>query len=472
VKHLDTGGSKEKAQRNPGSFRDPSGYIFENENQIFRAVSNLGFVNYKYVKDSGFLDAAIAKNWVVGCKEVEQSLPDVAAELVLEHPRLPFISYPYEWSFEALKSAAIFHLDVQLMALGYNVAVSDATAYNVQFLGTNPIFIDVLSFKEYKEGEFWVAHRQFCEQFLNPLLMGSEFGIAHNSIYRGNLEGVSTSDVDKLLPRWRKFTSWGLFTHVYLQAKFQSGAGEKHKNSANSKKQRRLSKNAFTEMLTQLRNWISRLEVKNTSKTVWADYANDHSYADEETIAKSKFVAEFSSKVAPKILWDLGCNTGDFTRVAQEGGDCIGIGFDFDQNSLDEGFQRSRKEKTNFLPLFLDAANPSPSQGWNHRERLSFKDRANADAVLALAFEHHLAIGKNIPLPDVVDWICSLAPTGVIEFVPKSDPMIERMLLLREDVFHEYNEEQFEISLRKNAKIVKSIQVSATGRKLYWYEKM
>lgn len=463
--------SKTTAKRNSGSFRDPSGYVFERDGRIFRTISDRGFENYEHSKKSGFLDAAIEKHLVVDCREIKEAYLGVEAKLVVEHPKLPFISYPYEWSFEVLKTAAIFHLDLQLMALEYDVALSDASAYNVQFIGTSPIFIDVLSFRKYTEGEYWGAHRQFCEQFLNPLLLRAERGVGHNATYRGNLEGISTTDIDKLLPVWRKFTSWTLFTQVFLQAKFQSGANKKGGEKLDTSKQRSLSKNAFTEMLTQLRNWISKLEPKDKTKTVWADYAGDHSYADQETQAKREFVMEFSRAVQPKILWDLGCNTGDFTKAAQDITKCVGIGFDFDQNSLDEGFLRARKEKSNFFSVFLDAANPSPSQGWDNVERLSLGDRANADAVLALAFEHHLAIGRNVPLPQVIDWICSLAPSGVIEFVPKSDPMIVQMLSLREDIFDEYNIENFESALQKNAKIVKSIQVSQAGRRLYWYEK-
>ncbi|MDH5411238.1 MAG: class I SAM-dependent methyltransferase, partial [Alphaproteobacteria bacterium] len=122
--------------------------------------------------------------------------------------------------------------------------------------------------------------------------------------------------------------------------------------------------------------------------------------------------------------------------------------------------------------LFLDATNPSPDQGWKQRERDGLAGRQNADALLALALVHHLAIGRNVPLPDVVDWLVDMAPQGVVEFVPKNDSMIQRMLMLREDVFDDYGYDQFSSHLKTRARIVREQQVSQSGRMLVWYERI
>jgi ribosomal protein L11 methylase PrmA len=355
--------------------------------------------------------------------------------------------------------------------LTYGVTLSDASAFNVQFVGNAPVFIDVLSFRQYQKGEFWLAHRQFCEQFLNPLILRSRLGVAHNSFYRGNLEGISILDMERMLPNWQKFSSWILFSHVYMQAKLQGAANKEHKISARKAARKQLPEATFVAMLKQLRDWISKLHPKDKNKTVWADYASNHSYADDETVAKRAFVAEFVSKAKPQTVWDLGCNTGDYAQVSLDAGAQRVIGFDFDLNALDAGFRRAQKENLNFLPIFLDAANPSPSQGWNHSERMSLAERASPDALLALAFEHHIAIGRNVPLDQLLDWIVSLAPLGVIEFVPKSDPMITQMLALRDDIFPDYSEETFRAHLQDNARIVHSQCVSKAGRTLYWYDR-
>jgi ribosomal protein L11 methylase PrmA len=224
-------------------------------------------------------------------------------------------------------------------------------------------------------------------------------------------------------------------------------------------------------MLRQLRKWIECLEPGGSKRTEWSDYAQTHSYAASERAAKASFVVDLVRERRPPMVWDLGCNTGDFAATALGAGAGYIVGFDTDQGVLEEAFRRSADRGMRFLPLYQNAFNPSPDQGWNQSERLGLRARAKADAVLALAFVHHLAIGRNVPLPRVVEWIISLAPTGVLEFVPKDDPMIRQMLALREDIFETYAQEQFERALRHGARIVKRETVSATGRCLYWFER-
>lgn len=463
------------ARRDDGSFRDPSGYVFRAGGRTFRTVNQCAFDDYRFVRDSGLLKKLADARWLVDCEEVDRSVLGGAADadcrVVLEHPTLPFVSYPYEWSFPALKAAALFHLDLQLKALESGVALSDASAYNVQFVGAQPKFIDILSFRPYREGEFWLAHRQFCEQFLNPLLLRSYLGVAHNAWYRGSLEGITTAELNRLLPWWRKCLSWNAFSQVYLQAAMQSSAIARPKADLQSVKARKLPRSSFVGLLTQLRNWIAGLVPADTGLTVWGNYASDNTYSSAEASVKRKFVSEFVARTQPRLVWDLGCNTGDYSAAALAAGARSVIGFDFDQRALEVAFSRAQAEKLDFLPLFLDAANPSPGQGWDERERKGMQVRASADAIVALAFEHHLAIGRNVPLPQVVAWLCSLAPRGVIEFVRKDDPTVQQMLSLRQDIFQDYTEEAFTAALRREARIVKSEAVTSAGRRLFWFER-
>jgi ribosomal protein L11 methylase PrmA len=224
-------------------------------------------------------------------------------------------------------------------------------------------------------------------------------------------------------------------------------------------------------MLTQLRNWISKLVPADSSKTVWGDYDKTHTYSSDEATAKHQFVGDFVSHVKPALLWDLGCNTGEYSQTALDAGAKYVVGFDFDQSALEGAFARANDKNLNFLPLYLNAANPSPDQGWNLAERGGLQSRASANAMISLAFEHHLAIGHNIPLDKAIEWLTGLAPTGVIEFVQKSDPTVQEMLALREDIFDDYNEDNFSSLLQQRARIVKSETVSATGRRLFWYDR-
>jgi ribosomal protein L11 methylase PrmA len=456
-----------------GSFRDPGGKIYALSGEIYRAVMAKAANDFVAFRQSGLLDKMMERGKLVSTSEVDAKLlanSGVDPSLVLHHQRVPFISYPYEWSFPLLKSAALLHLDVHVEALRGGFALTDSTAYNVQFNGVDPVFIDVLSFRKYVDGEIWAGHRQFCEQFLNPLLLRAYFGVPHNNWFRGNLEGIETSMLARLMPWWRNL-SFNVLTHVTMQARLQSAAMVDNGKSVAKAKTVKLPKLNFERMLLGLRDWISGLQPKDTGQTVWQNYAENTTYDTDEQKAKKRFVAEFCGKVKPKQLWDIGCNTGDYSEVALQSGAGQVIGFDFDQGALERAYARARAKKLRFLPLYQDGANPSPNQGWANAERKSVISRGGADAMVALAYEHHLAIGRNIPLPGVVDALTSLAPRGVIEFVQKKDPTVQQLLALREDIFADYTPEVFESSLLSKARIVKKETVSAAGRTLYWYDR-
>ena len=458
-----------EAPADAGSYRDPSGRVFVLGDRVLRTVMPRAAADFEFVRSTGVLQSLIAEGSAIAEEQVDpgglpRSFND--ARYVVQHPKLPFISYPYEWCFTALKRAALLHLDIQMRCLEQGVALSDASAYNVQFLGPRPIFIDSLSFRRYREDEFWIGHKQFCEQFLNPLLLRALLGVPHNAWYRGGLEGIPTTELNRLLPLHRKL-SWNVLTNVVMPASFQraaTGGGDAGMPAAG-----RFPRAAMQRMLERLRKWISRLQLADQGRTVWADYARETSYAADEAERKRALIVKFAAAVRPSMIWDIGCNTGDYAKAALASGAGYAVGFDFDQGALDAAFARAESERLNFLPLFLDLANPTPSQGWAERERRGLIERASADAILGLALVHHLAIGRNVPLEQVVAWLVGLAPNGIVEFVPKSDPMVQRLLQLREDIFDDYSEETFAQHLQARAEIVEVVDVSATGRRLFWF---
>jgi ribosomal protein L11 methylase PrmA len=456
------------------SFRDPSGHIFTAKGRVFRTITRRAAPGYEALRDQGLLRTLAEEGLLVAAEEVDAETFGAGAGdavHVVEHPRLPFITYPYEWPFSALKAAALFHLDLHLRLLEHGATLSDASAYNLQFDGARPLFIDLLSLRPYREGEFWLGHEQFTEQFLNPLLLTAYLGVAYHGWYRGALEGISSTELARLLPTWRKL-DWRVLTHVLLPERFQARAarpgGEVKAAAAGA---RRLPLNAYKGLLRQLRGWIARLQGPFGEATTWSDYDRTHGYNRAEFEAKRGFVARFAEAVRPKLLWDLGCNTGEFSELALASGAARVIGFDYDQGALEKAFSRANDRKLAFQPLYLDAANPSPDQGWRQRERKGLAGRARPDAIVALAFEHHLAIGRNVPLVDLVGWLTGLADRGVIEFVEKSDPRIQRMLMLREDIFDRYDKPAFESALSAHARIVEQETVSSS-RTLYWYDRI
>lgn len=455
-----------------GSFRDRSGRVFLVDDRILRTVMPPAVDDFEFVRSTGLIDELVDAGRLVAETVIDDNPLGTEgddARYILEHPRLPYVSWPYEWPFAALKAAALLQLDIHIAGLGRGVTLSDATAYNIQFVGARPVFIDALSFRRYVEGDFWTAHRQFCEQFLNPLLLRSLLGVPHNAWCRGALDGITAVELNDLLPMHRKF-SWNVFTQVVMQARLQAGT-QRDDAAIDRARERKLPLIGLQQMLHSMRKWIARLEPRGQRKTVWSDYAGDHSYESEEEANKRRFVAEFVSKTSPRMLWDLGCNTGDYSVVALESGADYVVGFDFDQDAVQTAFLRAAGDDLAFQPLLLDAVNPSPSQGWLQAERAGFGERANADAVVALALIHHLAIAKNLPLRDVIDWIVDLAPNGIIEFVQKTDPMVQQLLKLRDDIFDDYDQDNFERLLARHTRIVKSEQVSAEGRRLYWFSR-
>ena len=454
----------------PGSFRDPAGRVFRAGERVIRAVLEAGAHNFARANQSGILRKLADSGKLVDFTDVTDRAAEWGfekAKVLLAHPCIPFISYPYEWSFSLHKAAALAHLDLHLELLDQGFTLSDATAYNVQFDGVRPIFIDHLSVRPYVEGEIWAGHRQFCMQFLNPLLMWSLLDLQPNHWFRGSLEGIAPEDLAKLIPM-RKRLNWTVLTHVIAQAAMQKRSVKTATGSAKYRSAK-LPRTNFEGMLRGLRSAIAGLEVPS-HKTVWGDYAGKTSYAEPETQAKHAFVRDMVAAVSPDLLYDIGCNSGDYSKSALEAGAGKVIGFDFDHGALEIAYRRAHLEGLDLLPVWLDAANPSPAQGWSQAERMGVSDRAKPDALLALAFIHHIAIGRNVPLDMTIDWLVSLAPAGVLEFPHKEDPMVQILLSQRPDIFPDYHNEAFVSLLSQHARIVRSADVLPT-RTLYWFDR-
>jgi len=462
------------ASADRSSFRDPAGHVFEADGRIFRSIGAAGLVAYRQAVASGALRSLIDRGLVVGTTEVGPgSVPRGIGEagIVVEHPKVPFVSYPFEWSFPALKAAALHHLLVQLEALRFGMHLSDASAYNIQFVGPNPVLIDILSLVPYEEGSYWNGYLQFCEQFLNPLLLRSTLGILHNHWYRGSLRGLDTADLDALLPWYRKLSP-NMLMHVVLPARARRFAVEQRERATRALENARrkpFPRAALVSLLRGFERWIERLEPRGHTVTAWGDYTQDHAYLPQEEDDKQRFIRKFVAATRPAMLWDLGCNVGVYASLALECGADYVVGFDFDPAAIERAYRRALADRLRFLPLQLDAMNPSPDQGWDEHERRGLRSRGPAAALLALAIVHHLAIAHNVPLNRVVAWLVSLAPAGVVEFVPKSDPAVRLMLAARRDIFDDYLPESFEYALRQRTEIIDRAVITASGRTLYRY---
>ncbi len=457
--------------KNPGSFRDPSGQVYKYNNRIIRIVKKFGKDRYEFIKEQNIIKESIDNNFLINTEEIKNEFTNFKSKdfcYFLEHEKLDYISYPYEWGFQQLKDAALHHLNFQIFLLERNAILIDSSAFNIQFRNNKPIFIDVLSIDKYVEGEYWKGHAQFLQQFLNPLLLRSLKGISFNDWYKGNLDGIKTTELNSLLSLKDKL-SFNVFFSVVLLSKLEI------KNTINPKaalkkiaEKKVLSKNSYKGLLIQLKNWIKKLTPLKT-KTEWDSYSVSNTYEKEQENKKIQVIKKFSNKIKPNLMADIGCNDGLYSFESLKVGCKKAIGFDIDINAIDRAYKNSLKNNFNFLPLYFNATNPSAKLGWYEKERESFIDRLDFDAVIALAFEHHLALGQNVPLEEVVSWIMKIAKNGLIEYVEKTDETVKRMLSLKGDIFPDYNQENFEKNILLNGKILDKTIISKT-RTIYEFE--
>ncbi len=456
-----------------GSFKDNHGNVLKLNDRILRGLTNTGYSNFKKLLSDKILEKSIYEKFLINTWDVNSELTELREkfnfEYYIEHEKIDFISYPYEWSFQQLKDAAIFHLNFQIFLLDRNYVLKDASAFNIQFEGSRPIFIDVTSIIPYQEGDVWNSHDQYCREFLNPLLLSSKKNVPFNNIYNGNLNGISTEELNNIFSIKDKL-SLNIFLHIVLKSYFQKKEYNLDKINKISKKS--ISKKSYKNILLSLKSWIKKLQVnKKNFFSLWKNYSEKNTYLNFQEHEKKQIIKNFFKKNKINNCLDIGCNTGEYTFVALENGLNKGIGIDSDHISLNSAYSKAKKLKSNFTTLYIDLLNPSPNRGWILKERDSFIGRYKFDSIIALAVIHHICIGGNIKLDQAVDFLINIAPKGLIEFVPKNDYTVKKMLGLREDIFSDYSEENFMRCLEKSSNITNIFKIPESDRKVFEFKK-
>lgn len=418
--------------------------------------------HYDLLITSGLYDDLVSAGLLIPHAEVSSDSHDGAYK-ILKPALIPFISYPYEWSFSQLKDAALTTLEIQKKALARGMSLKDASAYNIQFYRGRPVLIDTLSFESYREGYPWVAYRQFCQHFLGPLALMGITDVRFNQLLRLYIDGIPLDLTSKVLPLKTR-CSLSLLIHIHLHAKSQ-----KHYENRTIPKNKlapKVSRQAMLGIVDNLRSTISGLRWKPEG-TEWVDYYQDNSYTPEALEDKKQLVEQYIDKANPKTLWDLGANTGVYTRIAAEKGIST-ISFDIDPACVELNYREViRRGEQNILPLILDLANPSPPIGWANEERMSIYQRGPAEMIMALALIHHIAISNNVPLSRIADLLGKSCTWLIIEFVPKSDLKVQKLLATRDDIFTEYTREAFEKDFSRVFDIQMSKQILNSERTLY-----
>lgn len=453
------------------SFRDRSNRVFYCGDAVYRGLRGDALDDWKALVATRFFPEMMAEGRIARTEQVSkpEGLPETLAseyDEFLKHERIPFVSYPYEWCFGMLKDAALLHLDSMLSALEEGMILKDSSPFNVQWRGVQPVFIDIPSFERYQNGAAWIGYRQFCQMFLYPLFLQAHKDIPFHAWFRGDIEGLPPSEFVKLLS-FRDLFRRGALTHGYLHAKVESKYAHTSRDVRNDLRSAGFHVELIKANVRNLRSLINKLSWKRHEST-WANYAKDNSYTDEDSRAKHQFTRDVFASGKWDLVWDLGCNTGDFSRIAAAGGSMV-VAVDSDHLSIERLYQTLKSEgSTTILPLVGNLANPSPALGWRCKERKTLPERGTPGLVLALALIHHIVITANIPMSEFVDWLAQLGADLVIEFVSKEDVMVKTLLRNRLDQYADYELDTFEQVLRRRFEIEKRTALQSGTRTLFF----
>lgn len=403
------------------------------------------------------------KRLLVPHVEADEPPPEVEqAYKVIRPESVHFVSYPYEWCFSQLKDAALATLQIQKLAIKHNMVLKDASGFNILYTGSRPVFIDTLSFDDYVEGKPWIAYRQFCQHFFAPLVLASMKDLRLIRLLSLFPDGIPLDLASRLLPPQSNL-KMSVLTHIHLHSKAQHRYQDRAKKTAFK---RGVSRMGLLGIIDSLESSIKHLSPKN-KKSVWGDYYDETNYSPEAFESKQRIVEDFITYIAPQTIWDLGANTGVFSRIAGQKG-IRTVAFDSDPIAVERLYRECRKkDEENILPLMMDLTNASPAIGWCNQERMSLAERGPADMAMALAFMHHLAIGNNVPMAGIAAFFSRLCRSLIIEFVPKQDSQVMRMLASREDIFDTYDVETFEHEFSRSFNILRSEIVTGSSRILY-----
>ncbi len=436
--------------RDPGSFRDPSGFVYHFNGHVYRAIDGECAARFcdlehtgllaQLVETAGLIPTRLLERTEPACRALHRRVPHIDA--FLEHEKVPFVSYPYEWSTAMLADAATRCLDLQLLLMQHGHSLKDASAYNIQFVKGQPVFIDVPSIETVRRRDVWMALDQFCRMFLYPLLLDRHRKGGPAGYYLEHLDGMNLEDVYRRFGLWRALRP-RLWLDVLLPYQLQRFASAKDTAINARAHVDRADTKALAWNLSRLKTKVQSLGRRSGAASHWIDYANANTYDSDEAQRKGAFIDTFLQERPPRRILDLGCNTGRYTELAARRGVSV-VAVDSDQACIDHLYRRTHAHGWDVTPLVMNIANPSPGIGFRNIERASFMDRASFDCVFALALLHHLLVTSRLPLGSIVDLLADLTDAHlIVEFIDPRDEMFVSLLAARENLYEDLNLERY-----------------------------
>ena len=464
-----------KRRADGGSFRDPAGRVYlvaaeDGGSRVVRGLDRMAAAAMRRLLAEPFFRRAMDSGRVARTALLDAADPaarSVAEDgwaAAVEHEAVEFVSYPYEWSFSMLKDAALLQLSLVDEAARSGWLPKDATPFNVQWRGARPVFIDAPSFEPWRDGEYWRGYRQFCAMFLAPLLLTAHLGAPFQPLLRSALEGLPPEEAARYFYGRRVFAR-GVLPHVLFPAWAERRARRRRRPPSRPRRQPKVLLFSLVDGLTRLVRGLSW----RAPDSDWARYAERHSYGAEMT-EKARFVDRHVSARRPRLIWDLGANTGVFSRISARSARTV-VAVDSDLGAVERLYARARSgDGRNVLPLAMDIANPSPAQGWAGRERAAFDARGHPDMVLCLALVHHLRVSANVPLDRFLDWLRGLNATVVLEYVGRRDDMFAKLVERRTEDYADYDAGNFEREVRRRFRVRDRLALKGGARELLLLE--
>lgn len=450
----------------PASFRDPAGIVYFENGEVRRRINAAYMPVYRKLIDSGLYKHLVQSGSLIPHRELPDRSDD-SSVLNIAPRRVPLITYPYEWSFGMLREAALLTLRIHLTALNFGMCLKDASAFNVQFIGCTPVFIDTLSFEYYEDGAPWCAYAQFCRHFLAPLMLMQHTDIRLNQLFRIFPDGIPLDLADTLLHGHGGLSAW---VHIHWHAKMICLHSEDNSLPGVTKKTPALSLGKHIRLVKSLYAAVEKLKYRN-AHSEWGDYYAGTNYSSSAAEHKYATVEDFLKTTSACRIFDFGANDGRYTRIALKGKIEFAAAVDSDPDAVEFNYQAGRVGHENIIPLFTDLNNPPAGVGFAGEERPSLLARGKPDCIMMLALIHHLAISNNLPFRKIAEWLSRSAPNIIIEFVPKEDSQVQRLLACRKDIFDEYTLSDFEQAFCKYFQIAKKVRLQDSSRTLFLFRR-